>query len=60
VLVTLSPVSKIMASNLAEAIGFFRAKNPQHTFLRRGSKAVGLMSQILMLKNPSFGVELTK
>jgi hypothetical protein len=25
-------------------LGFFRAKNPQHAFLRKGSKAVGPMS----------------
>jgi len=30
--------------NPAEAVGFFGRKNPQHTFLRRGSKAVGPMS----------------
>ena len=36
---------KFAGSNPAEAIGFFRAKkNPQHAFLRRGSKAVGPMS----------------
>jgi hypothetical protein len=27
----------------AEAIGFLGRKNPQHAFLRRGSKAVGPM-----------------
>ena len=37
-------VPKFAGSNPAEAVGFFRAKNPQHAFLRRGSKAVGLMS----------------
>jgi hypothetical protein len=31
-------VPKFAGSNLAEAIGFFRA-NPQHAFLWRGSKA---------------------
>jgi hypothetical protein len=30
----------------AEAVVSLRAKNPQHAFLRRGSKAVGPMSQI--------------
>jgi hypothetical protein len=36
-------------------------KNPKHDFLRRGSKAISPMSQICgTLKNPSFGVELTK
>jgi hypothetical protein len=39
-------VPKIAGSNPAEAIGFFRRKNPQHAFLRRGSKAVYPMSQI--------------
>jgi hypothetical protein len=34
-------------SNPAEAVGFFRAKkSPQYAFLRKGSKAVGPMSQI--------------
>jgi hypothetical protein len=35
---------KFVGSNLAEAIGFFRAKNPQHAFLRKGSKVVDHMS----------------
>ena len=36
-------VPKFAGSNPAEAIGFLRGKkkNPQHAFLRRGSKAVG-------------------
>jgi len=29
--------------HLAEAVGFLGQKNPQHSFLRRGSKAVGTM-----------------
>ena len=37
-------VPKFAASNLAEAVGFLGRKNPQHAFLRRGSKAVGPMS----------------
>ena len=38
-------VPKFVGSNAAEAVGFLRAnKNPQHAFLRRGSKAVGPMS----------------
>ena len=38
-------VPKFAGSNLAEAVGFFKGeKNPQHAFLRRGSKAVGPMS----------------
>jgi hypothetical protein len=40
-------VPKFVVSNPAETVGFLRAKkNPQHAFLRRGSKAVGPMSQI--------------
>ena len=36
---------KFAGSNPAVAVGFLRAKkNPQHAFLRRGSKAVGPMS----------------
>jgi len=37
-------VPKFAGSNLAEAVGFLGRKNPQHAFLRRGSKAVGPMS----------------
>ena len=38
-------VPKFEGSNSAEAVGFLRAKkNPQHAFLRRGSKAVAPMS----------------
>jgi hypothetical protein len=37
-------VPKFAGSNPAEAIGFFRAQNPQHAFLRGGSKAGGPMS----------------
>ena len=38
-------VPKFAGSNPAEAVGFLRAKkNPQHAFLRRGSKAVVPMS----------------
>jgi len=37
-------VPKFMGSHPAEAIGLFRQKNPQHAFLQRGSKAIGLMS----------------
>ena len=37
-------VAKFVGSNLAEAVGFLGRKNPQHAFLRRGSKAVGPMS----------------
>jgi hypothetical protein len=45
---------KIAGSNPAEAVGIFGRKNPQHTFLRRGSKAVCLVSQ----KNTSIYVEV--
>ena len=37
-------VPKFAGSNPAEAVGFLGAKNPQHAFLRKGSKAVGPMS----------------
>ena len=38
-------VPKFAGSNPAEVVGFLRGeKNPQHAFLRRGSKAVGPMS----------------
>ena len=39
-------VPKFGGSNPAEAVGFLGRKNPQHAFLRRGSKAVGPTSQI--------------
>jgi hypothetical protein len=47
-------VLKIASSLPAEDFGFFfRRKNSQHAFLRKGSKAVCPMSQICgMLKNP--------
>ena len=37
-------IPKFAGSHPAEAAGFLGRKNPQHTFLRRGSKAVGPMS----------------
>ena len=37
-------VPKFSGSNPAEAVGFLGRKNPQHAFLRRGSKAVGPVS----------------
>ena len=37
-------VPKFAGSHPAEAVEFLGRKNPQHAFLRRGSKAVGLMS----------------
>ena len=50
-------VPKIAGSNPAEAVGFLKGeKNPQHAFLRRGSKAVGPMSQ--MQKIPKCSVEV--
>ena len=39
-------VPKFAGSNPAEAVGFLGRKNSQHAFFRRGSKAVGPMSQI--------------
>ena len=36
-------VPKLAGSNPAEAVGFLGQKNPQHAFLRMGSKAVGPM-----------------
>jgi hypothetical protein len=37
----------LAGSNPAEAVGFFfERKNPQHAFLRKGSKAFCHMSQI--------------
>jgi hypothetical protein len=43
-------VPEIAGSNPAEAVGFFGRKNPQHAFLRRGSKAVGPMSRFTVCK----------
>jgi hypothetical protein len=37
-------VPEFAGSNSAEAVGFFGRKNPQHAFVRRGSKAVCPMS----------------
>ena len=37
-------VPKFAGSNLAKAVGFLGQKNPQHAFLRSGSKAIGPMS----------------
>ena len=37
-------VPNFAGSNPAEAVGFLGRKNPQHAFLRRGSKAVGPIS----------------
>jgi hypothetical protein len=37
-------VPKFVGSHPAEDVGFLGRKNPQHAFLRRGSKAPGLMS----------------
>jgi hypothetical protein len=39
-------VPKIAGLNPAEAVGFYGQKNPQHAFLRKGSKAACPMSQI--------------
>jgi hypothetical protein len=55
-LLTPSLTPKVTGSNPAEAIGFLKGdKNPQRTFLRKGSKIIGPMSQICgMLKNPGY------
>jgi hypothetical protein len=37
-------VPKLAGSHTPEAVGFLGRKNPQHAFLRRGSKAVSPMS----------------
>jgi hypothetical protein len=37
-------VPKFASSHPTEAVGFLGQKNPKHTFLRRGIKAVGPMS----------------
>jgi hypothetical protein len=37
-------VPKFAGSHPAEAVGFLGRKNPQHAFLRSGSKSVGPMS----------------
>jgi len=37
-------VPKFAGSNPVEAVGYLGRKNPQHAFVRRGSKAVGPMS----------------
>jgi len=37
-------VLKFAGSNPAEGFGVLGRKNPQHAFLRRGSKAVDIMS----------------
>jgi hypothetical protein len=48
-----SSQSTCTGSLLAEAVRFFGRKNPQHAFLRKGSKAICPMSQICgMSKNP--------
>ena len=40
-------IPKFAGSNPAEAVGFLKGdKNPQHAFLRKGSKIIGPMSQI--------------
>jgi hypothetical protein len=37
-------IPKFSGSNTAEAVGFLKGdKNPQRTFLRKGSKIIGLM-----------------
>jgi hypothetical protein len=43
-------VPKFAGSNPAEAVGFYGQKNPQHAFLRRGSKTVCPMSSFAACK----------
>jgi hypothetical protein len=45
-------------SNPAEALGFFGRKNPQHAFLRKGSKAVCRMSCFTACKKRKSNVEV--
>jgi hypothetical protein len=46
-------------TQVREAVGFLGRQNPQHAFLRRGSKAICPMSQLCgMLKNPTITVEV--
>src|SRR5215469_1485565 len=49
-LMTWPLVPKFAGSNPAEAVGFFGKNNPQHVFLRRGSKAVCPMSYFAACK----------
>jgi hypothetical protein len=51
-------VPKFADSNSAEAVGFFGRKNPQHAFLRRGSKAVCPMSCFTACKKTKSDVEV--
>jgi hypothetical protein len=51
-------VSMLASGAQDRGFGFFGRKNPQHAFLRRGSKAACPMSQICgMLKSPVIYVE---
>jgi len=43
-------VPNFAGSNPAKAVGFLGRKNSQHAFLRRGSKAIGPMSQFAACK----------
>jgi hypothetical protein len=49
-------IPKFAVSIPAEAVGFLKSdKNPQHAFLRKGSKIIGPMSQICgMLKDSGY------
>jgi hypothetical protein len=43
--------AEVAGSNPAETVGFLKGdKNPQHAFLRKGSKIIGPMSQIAACK----------
>ena len=39
-------VPKFVGSHPAENVGFLGRKNPQHAFLRKGSKPIGSMSHV--------------
>jgi hypothetical protein len=42
----LASITRLRGLNRTEAVGFLGRKNPQHAFLRKGSKAACPMSQI--------------
>jgi hypothetical protein len=43
---------KFAGSNPAEAVGFFRAKKPQHIFLRGEVKSLSHLSDLRHVKEP--------
>ena len=49
-------IPKFVGSNSAEAVGFLMGnKNPQHAFLRKGSKIIGPISHPGCLSQAPFG-----